>query len=319
MRGQCERNTTTIVDVYEPGAATTGKTRCKNRPTVRPWERSQKTHTSSTAGERAAGAHHRHQRLVGEGGTGAAVLGPAPRLRRGVAPVGGPAAAGQGSPPPRAGGVRPHHRPLPPHRAGVERAGPPPVLKLLRRAPLHAPLARLPRALAERVGVVFAAAVVVVDKLRLVGFLQRAALDAHVRAAPVGALQRSAAVPRKAEDVATIRKYGGNGHLLPVPAACLVGTALFFAAVRAVFLASTPAGPPPRIAGMGCMVVAVLWVHQRQPQEATCGGEQQRCREWEDTVSRSNVKVAPMTATHGSASGSLATVGPTARLVALPG
>jgi len=37
------------------------------------------------------------------------------------------------------------------------------------------------------------------------------------------------------------------------------------------------------------MVVAVLWVYQRQPQEATCGGGQQRCRAWEGTDSRSSV------------------------------
>jgi len=40
---------------------------------------------------------------------------------------------------------------------------------------------------------------------------------------------------------------------------------------------------------MSFTVEAVLWVYQRQPQQATCGGGQQRCRAWEGTESRRNV------------------------------
>ena len=86
----------------------------------------------------------------------------------------------------------------PPATAAPSTSGARAAAARLRRAPPDAPLARLPRARAERVGVVLAAPVAVVDHLRLVGCLQRAALDAHFGAAPGGALPKSASVPRKA-------------------------------------------------------------------------------------------------------------------------
>eukprot|EP00168_Porphyra_purpurea_P020555 TRINITY_DN8706_c0_g1_i1.p1 TRINITY_DN8706_c0_g1~~TRINITY_DN8706_c0_g1_i1.p1 ORF type:complete len:232 (+),score=1.93 TRINITY_DN8706_c0_g1_i1:94-696(+) len=99
------------------------------------------------------------------------------------------------------------------HLPPVKRPRPPPTLKLPRLTPPLRLSARLPRALAERVGVALALAA---DKHGVVGVLQGAPLDAHVCAAPVGALLKATAVPHESEDVLPVLKDGGDGHPLLV-------------------------------------------------------------------------------------------------------